>query len=247
MTTDVIATPNTTFCIIPIHSLTRHVGYMGPIPQDILQCFWKYHKIYHEIDLLSRQLSVLHNADIDLIREYTERGHIRSYRPGERIFSQGLPRCYLYILTLGECEYSRVYPEPNKSCPSDDSIEVNLGLTLTPGHFSFMDGCLEEEILFHEEEDDDDQNQDDGNRKKKKLIIKEDRRSDRASPSSLHHLLVVPSTMNYSAIMPINVIGEEISGIFIPSTLLMKNPREGLSRRGNSSLKEIIKPLRMNP
>lgn len=127
---------------------------MGQNPQDILQCFWKFHGIFSEVHLLSQQLSVLHNADIDLTREYTERGHMRGYRPGERIFSQGFSRNYLYILTLGECEYSRSYPEPNSSLTkSQNCVEINIGLVLSAGHFSFMDGCLEDQILFHEDED----------------------------------------------------------------------------------------------
>ena len=148
---------------------------MGYVPQDILQCFWKYHSIYHEIESLSRQLSVLHDADIDLTREFTERGHLRSYRPGERIFTQGLPRYFLYVVTLGECQYSRAYPEPQYGLISEtppvtsspDSMEINLGLVLSPGHFSFMDGCLENEIKFREGEDD---------RTKRRAVAKEDRR-----------------------------------------------------------------------
>ena len=139
---------------------------MGSIPKDILSCFWKYHSIYVEIEKLSRNLSVLHCADIDIVREYTERSHIRCYWPGERIFSQGSFRHHLYIVRLGECEYTRTYPPPptlhhssalyyfgQSSQNENKPIEINIGLTLTPGHFSFMDGYLENEMsyLFDEE------------------------------------------------------------------------------------------------
>jgi hypothetical protein len=175
------------------------VGPMGHTPQDILRCFWKYHSISHELDALSRQLSVLHDADIDLTREFTERAHLRSYRPGERIFSQGCPRQFLYVLTLGECQYTRSYPEPTQtqtstvvpaappavipaptstsaavatgnqamSMGNQGSVEINLGLVLSAGHFSFMDGSLENEIKFREGQDD--------RVKKGRTIVKEDR------------------------------------------------------------------------
>lgn len=138
---------------------------MGSTPKDILSCFWKYHSIYIEIEKLSRNLSVLHYADIDIVREYTERSHIRSYWPGERIFSQGSSRYHLYIITLGECEYTRTYPPPSnlhnfglyyngQNLQNEtNSIEINIGLTLTAGHFSFMDGYLEDEVTYLFDED----------------------------------------------------------------------------------------------
>jgi hypothetical protein len=162
---------------------------MGQHPTDIFQCFWKYHSLFASLASLSKQLSLLHDADIDLTREYTERAHLRSFRPGERIFSQGSNRYFLYIVTLGECEYSRAFPEPSSSSLSPKgegeiarggegvgaSLEINIGLTLSSGHFSFMDGSLETEIRFQEGEDENvDANK--RSRRRRRVATKEDRR-----------------------------------------------------------------------
>lgn len=66
----------------------------------------------------------------------------------------------MYIVTLGECEYTRTYPPPSTSHTSalyyngqniqneTNSLEINLGLILTPGHFSFMDGFPDNELTY---------------------------------------------------------------------------------------------------
>jgi hypothetical protein len=78
----------TSICVIPMTALMRYVGYMGPKPVDLLTCFWKYHGCWREADELSRQLSTQHHRDIDLLRELTEKSHVRSYWPGDKIFCE---------------------------------------------------------------------------------------------------------------------------------------------------------------
>lgn len=82
------ASSMTSLCVIPIQSLMRYVGYVGSQPTDMLSCFWKYHGLWTSAWKISQELSMLHNLDIDLTRELTEKSHIRHYWPGERIFTE---------------------------------------------------------------------------------------------------------------------------------------------------------------
>jgi len=153
---------DTVVCVIPIQCLTRFVGYVGAIPKDIMTCFWKYHGLLRHAQDLSRELSIEQGIDVDFSKEMTERAHIRCYWPGDRIFTEATPRRHLFIVTMGECAFTRSYPPRGTYTPANaalrgygnlrpDSIEVNIGLNLFPGHFAFMDGFTDESFVLPDE------------------------------------------------------------------------------------------------
>lgn len=84
----VISSSMTSICVIPIQALMRYVGHMGPRPIDLLRCFWKYNGFWKKAEEISHFLTNKHDKDIDITRELTEKSHIRSFWPGEKIFDE---------------------------------------------------------------------------------------------------------------------------------------------------------------
>jgi hypothetical protein len=63
----------------------------------------------------------------------------------------------MWVITLGECAYTRLFPSPQLQkhgppVPHPDSIQVDIGLSLSPGHHSFMDGFEGREFIIPNEE-----------------------------------------------------------------------------------------------
>mmetsp|Transcript_7197 Transcript_7197/g.12103 ORF Transcript_7197/g.12103 Transcript_7197/m.12103 type:complete len:1027 (-) Transcript_7197:679-3759(-) len=77
----------------------------------------------------------------------TDRAYVRCYRPGEVIFQQGSESHLLHVVLLGECCLARklsisTSQSGNQESAKDNlnkssaSIEIDLGLSLFPGHFA---------------------------------------------------------------------------------------------------------------
>lgn len=150
---DCVAQNGTCICVIPVSALKLHVGFGGFRAQDVMECFWKYYKlweyIYDEDKKAMRLVDALFGAattfnhDFDKVDktprlpiDVTSCARIKCFSPGQEIFTQGMPRDYLYILIMGEGSFVRRFPDWTEDIP----LEVKIGLTLYPGDFSFMDG-----------------------------------------------------------------------------------------------------------
>lgn len=141
-------------CCIPLDTALRYIGRKGPDAEGAMVLFWKHHRLWQEIKR--------HNHDLLLHTKYKhaatgnpkkrqdihfnfqpmnviDSGRIKVLQPGMDIFTQGAPRHYLYLMLRGCAEYRRAFP-PAITAGGLMPPNVEVGLTLLCGDFSFMDG-----------------------------------------------------------------------------------------------------------
>lgn len=61
----------------------------------------------------------------------------------------------MYIVSAGECAYTRRFPPKHEKTATSVPIfhmELNIGLNLFAGHFSFMDGCMVDKFMIIDDE-----------------------------------------------------------------------------------------------
>jgi hypothetical protein len=134
---------------IPVDVLIKYVGRGGSEANAFLTCFWKSTKLWPILNknivapLFNLNKMTKANPEssfnLDLI-DFRKYGKILVYQPGAEIFTQGSPRHHFHlVVNKGECVMLKEFP---LWCVNAGIMpkEVDIGLRLLSGDFSFMDG-----------------------------------------------------------------------------------------------------------
>ena len=156
-------------CCLPIDAVLRYIGRRGSDVENAMILFYKYHSLWgeikqHNINLLKHSKYQLFNKKKKKERENINfsfqpmniitSARLKIYQAGMEIFQQDQNRQYFYLIIRGCCEYKRKF---NGNFVEGGLLpsEIDVGLSVMCGDFSFMDG--EDHLYTEQMQEGDDQ------------------------------------------------------------------------------------------
>lgn len=133
---DVFSLTDVFLCCIPVSIVLRYIGLHSFEVTEYMRCFWK--QSLNWIHFRNNPQPLFMDSSLQSNHYYQDihillYGKLRSFNPGELIFSPDNDHFSLYVVYKGECSLSRAI----------QGLDVDLndlyGLTILPGDFIFLE------------------------------------------------------------------------------------------------------------